>query len=56
VGEYSGARSNPEVIAPLDRLKALIGGGGMEGKVVFKIKGRTLVGILAKEQNLRVRS
>lgn len=56
MGEYSGARSNPEVIAPLDRLKALIGGGGMEGKVEFKIKGRTLVGILAKEQNLRVRS
>ena len=56
VGEYSGARSNPEVIAPLDRLKALIGGGVMDGKVKFEIKGRTLVGILAKEQHLRGRS
>lgn len=27
VGEYPGARSNPEVIAPLDKLSALIGGG-----------------------------
>lgn len=28
VGEYPGARSNPEVIAPLDRLKSLIGNAG----------------------------
>lgn len=27
VGEYPGARVNPEVIAPLDKLKNLIGGG-----------------------------
>lgn len=28
VGEYSGARSNPEVIAPLDKLKSIMGEGG----------------------------
>ncbi|MDE6479272.1 MAG: hypothetical protein K2L45_03305 [Muribaculaceae bacterium] len=57
VGEYAGARNNPEVIAPLDKLRAIIGpsdeGGG---KVVFKIAGRTLVGILEKETNLRHRN
>lgn len=33
VGEYPGARSNPEVIAPLDKLKGLIAGGGDGGYV-----------------------
>ena len=28
VGEYPGARSNPEVIAPLDKLQNMIGGSG----------------------------
>ncbi|MFD1141857.1 tape measure protein [Larkinella insperata] len=27
VGEYANARSNPEVIAPLDKLKRMVGGG-----------------------------
>ena len=27
VGEYSGAKGNPEVIAPLSKLKDMIGGG-----------------------------
>lgn len=31
VGEYPGARSNPEVIAPLDKLKSIIGGTGNIG-------------------------
>ena len=26
MGEYSGAKANPEVIAPLDKLKSIIGG------------------------------
>lgn len=29
MGEYSGAKSNPEVIAPLDKLKSMISGGNM---------------------------
>ena len=28
VGEYPGARSNPEVIAPLNKLQGMIGGSG----------------------------
>lgn len=40
VGEYPGAKSNPEVIAPLDKLKDLIGGGG-NGQ--FVLRGQDLV-------------
>ncbi len=43
-GEYPGAASNPEVIAPLDKLKSLIGEGS--GNVVFTIKGDDLKGVL----------
>ena len=51
MGEYAGAKSNPEVIAPLDKLKSLIGGeGGGVGEVKFRIQGNELVGIL-KRQN-----
>jgi hypothetical protein len=40
VGEYPGAQNNPEVIAPLDKLKSMIGGGG-SGQ--FVLKGNDLV-------------
>ncbi len=52
-GEYAGAASNPEVVAPLDRLKELIGtpSAALQGKVDFRIKGRYLRGTLQKEQN-----
>lgn len=47
VGEYPGARNNPEVIAPLDKLKSLIAGENMMGgEVKFRIEGDALVGIL----------
>ena len=57
-GEYSGAINNPEVVAPLNRLRQLIQpvDGGNGGKVVFRIEGRTLVGILERENNLIRRS
>lgn len=48
-GEYAGAKSNPEVVAPLDRLKSLIQPEGLGGEVKFKIEGRELVGVLRKE-------
>lgn len=48
-GEYPGAQHNPEVVAPLDRLKSLIGSTDGSGTVRFRIEGRTLVGILEKE-------
>ena len=57
VGEYAGARNNPEVIAPLNKLRSLIEPrGGMDaGRVVFEIEGRTLVGILEKVNRLSSR-
>lgn len=57
VGEYAGARNNPEVIAPLNKLRSLIEPrGGMEaGRVRFEIEGRTLVGILEKVNRLSSR-
>lgn len=48
-GEYSGAQNNPEVIAPLNKLRQLIQpSGGMGGIVEFKIDGRMLRGVLNK--------
>lgn len=54
VGEYAGASGNPEVIAPLDKLRGMLAQpAGMDfSKVRFEIKGRTLVGILEKESDL----
>lgn len=56
-GEYSGASNNPEVVAPLDRLRSLIGTPeGVGGNVEFRISGRELVGILKKESNILSRT
>lgn len=57
VGEYGGASNNPEVIAPLNKLRGLLGntGGGYE-EVKFKIEGRTLVGILSRENKIAKRN
>jgi hypothetical protein len=40
VGEYPGAQNNPEVIAPLDKLKSMIGGGGSG---TFVLRGQDLL-------------
>ena len=58
VGEYAGASGNPEVIAPLDKLRGMLAepGGTDFGKVKFEIEGRKLVGILTKENNIAKRS
>lgn len=45
VGEYPGARGNPEVIAPLDKLQSLIGGGG-GGTLTATVSGNDLKFIL----------
>lgn len=50
VGEYPGASSNPEVIAPLSKLKSLLDTTGSSGQVVFEIKGDRLVGVLEKQR------
>ena len=43
VGEYPGARTNPEVIAPLDKLRSLIGGAGGNVVVTGRISGRDIL-------------
>ena len=56
-GEYSGAQNNPEVVAPLNKLRQLIRpSGGMGGIVEFKIDGRTLRGILNKVDHYNQRT
>lgn len=58
-GEYSGAINNPEVVAPLNRLRQLIqpvGNANVGDTVEFKIAGRYLKGILNREGNLNNRS
>ena len=58
MGEYGGASSNPEVIAPLSRLRALLGidGPTQPSEVKFRIAGRELVGIANKQRNIYRRS
>ena len=48
MGEYPGASTNPEVIAPLDKLKSLIGSNGANGSFVASthISGRDLAIVL----------
>ena len=46
MGEYPGASSNPEVVAPLDKLKSLIGGGG--GTLEARISGNDLLILMNK--------
>lgn len=54
VGEYAGAKSNPEVIAPLSKLRSIIGdtgGGPGGGQVKVLISGRDLVAVFNKNSN-----
>ncbi|MBQ6577222.1 MAG: hypothetical protein IJL91_05690 [Bacteroidales bacterium] len=56
-GEYAGASSNPEVVAPLDKLRTMIQPASYDfGDVRFKIEGRDLVGVLGKRSNLSSRT
>ena len=56
-GEYSGASHNPEVVAPLDRLRSIIGDtGGAGGQVEFHIQGKELYGILNKQNRTNSRN
>ena len=48
VGEYAGAATNPEVIAPLDKLKGMLG-GGMGGSVTVNIPSLVTVGTISPE-------
>jgi hypothetical protein len=58
-GEYAGASTNPEVVAPLSKLRELIGsdggGNGGEARIRLRAKGRDLVGVYEREQRFRGR-
>lgn len=58
VGEYAGASNNPEVIAPLDKLRTMLQpqGAVIGGSVHFEIDGRKLVGVLANETRVSSKS
>jgi uncharacterized protein (DUF697 family) len=57
IGEYPGARSNPEVVAPLDKLTGIIagsiGGGDMGGTLSTRISGNDLVILLDRASKNR---
>ena len=56
VGEYAGARSNPEVIAPLDKLKGMLpqgGGGNVNVSGEFVVRGQDLVVALERANRNR---
>lgn len=59
MGEYPGARSNPEVIAPLDKLQGMLAQTGGSGQVQvggeFRIKGQDLVVALQRAERNRNR-
>tara|TARA_B110000483_G_scaffold57008_1_gene71308 strand:+ start:2531 stop:4837 length:2307 start_codon:yes stop_codon:yes gene_type:complete len=57
MGEYPGSKSNPEVIAPLDKLKGMIGQGGQNINVggEFRIQGQDLVVALQRADRNRSR-
>ena len=57
IGEYAGASNNPEVVAPLDKLRDMIEPqGDFVGKVRFELEGRKLVGLIEKEYKHQKRS
>ena len=55
-GEYSGASSNPEVVAPVNTLATILGNMGFGGgRVDFRLRGRYLYGAMEREHNFRSR-
>jgi len=58
MGEYPGARSNPEVIAPLDKLQKMFGervGSSVQVGGEFVLKGQDLIVALQRANNNRNR-
>ena len=56
MGEYAGANSNPEVVAPLSKLKSMIGGGSQQVEVVGRICGTDIFLSNARTSGNRLRS
>jgi len=49
IGEYAGASHNPEVVAPLDKLKNMMGNNGPGGHYSFEIQGDRMVAMLQRQ-------
>lgn len=58
MGEYAGAGSNPEVVAPLDRLRSLLrpAGGGQVVGVDMRVRGSDLVAVMANHTRVSSKS
>ncbi len=56
IGEYPGARTNPEVIAPLDKLKNMIGGSNGAVEVFGSISGADILLSSDRAKNNRTRT
>lgn len=55
IGEYAGASNNPEVVAPLDKLRSMLNEGRAEtapGRVEFEIRGDRLYGLLRRHERM----
>lgn len=51
IGEYAGARNNPEVVAPLNKLRSMLDDGDRGvGRVEFEVRGDRLFGVLERHK------
>ena len=57
IGEYPGAKSNPEVIAPLNKLQSMLDGGGSNVNVSgeFVVRGQDLILALQRAEKQKSR-
>lgn len=56
IGEYSGAANNPEVVAPLNRLKSLLGDTSGGGQLFARVEGKDLLFVLDRARNSQSRT
>lgn len=54
-GEYMGARNNPEIVAPLDKLKGMIGDTNISLAGNFRLEGNDLILAVEQANKSRVR-
>lgn len=51
MGEYAGAKRNPEVVAPLDRLQSMMGGSDVNVYGELVLRGPDLVAAIRKQED-----